>query len=228
MKTDGYEWSDNKALIATLTRSCRLENDRVKNQLPIRINLLNLLLYETECSLQGQPFLEALYKAIFSAAYYGMLRISEIAGRHAILASNMFVAENKSKIMFTLLSSKTHRRGSRPQKVRITRTDGKTTWQAKVFCPFEVINVYKHLKGGYYDDNEQFFTLSDHSPVTPAMVRKMLKQLLLKLGLEPKYYNTHSFRAGRATDMLKAGRDIETIKRLGRWRSNAVYKYLKD
>eukprot|EP00974_Lingulodinium_polyedra_P076838 7438187-Lingulodinium_polyedra.AAC.1 len=37
---------------------------------------------------------------------------------------------------------------------------------------------------------------------------------------------THSLRIGGATALYKAGLDIETIKRQGRWMSSAVHGYL--
>ena len=46
--------------------------------------------------------------------------------------------------------------------------------------------------------------------------------------LNPLQYDTHSFRIGRATDLSKGGRSLSKIKRAGRWKSNAVYNYLRD
>ena len=40
-------------------------------------------------------------------------------------------------------------------------------------------------------------------------------------------YLFHGFQSGRASDLLKLGVSVETIKKLGRWHSNAVFRYLK-
>ena len=40
-------------------------------------------------------------------------------------------------------------------------------------------------------------------------------------------YDTHSLHIRRATDLYKSGSKVETIKQLGRWKSSAVYNYLK-
>ena len=45
-------------------------------------------------------------------------------------------------------------------------------------------------------------------------------------GLCPSQLGTHCLRIGGATAFYKAGYDIECIKRLGRWASNAVHNYL--
>ena len=62
----------------------------------------------------------------------------------------------------------------------------------------------------------------------PKHVRWTLKRLLRRLKLNDKLYNTHSFRIGRATDLKKTGTPVDDIKMLGRWRSNAVFKYIKS
>ena len=60
------------------------------------------------------------------------------------------------------------------------------------------------------------------------MARKVLKTILQRLNFNPEQFNLHSTRIGHAVDLLKAGYTIEEIKRLGRWKSNAVFRYLKD
>ena len=37
----------------------------------------------------------------------------------------------------------------------------------------------------------------------------------------------HGICAGHACDLLDLGLSVEAIKKIGHWRSNAVYKYLK-
>ena len=83
------------------------------------------------------------------------------------------------------------------------------------------------IRGDYVEDDEQFFIFSDGNPVQPCHLRNMLRLLLNRLGLNSTLYDVHSFRAGRTVDLYKLGYSIEKIKVMGRWRSNAVYKYLK-
>ena len=40
-------------------------------------------------------------------------------------------------------------------------------------------------------------------------------------------YNTHSLRAGRATDLAIVGTPDAIIKETGRWTSNAYVKYVR-
>ena len=80
---------------------------------------------------------------------------------------------------------------------------------------------------GYLANDEQFFILPNRIPVKPEHVRDRLKQALRALNLDPEYYGMHSMCAGRATDMYKLGYSISEIKHAGRWKSGAVFKYLK-
>ena len=87
LKQDGYMWDDNKAILSSLIKSCKLENDRLKIRLPVQKGLLELLLFEIEryYSNNTQPYLIALYKALFSLAYYGMMRVGELTSGVCVL-----------------------------------------------------------------------------------------------------------------------------------------------
>ena len=229
LAADGHDWKIDKALLTTLTRTCKLENDVFKVRFPIKKGLLNLLLLEIERKLAAQPYLEILYKTIFCLAYYGMMRIGELAkGSHTVLAKDIHVSRERGRMLLLLHSSKTHGKGSKPQKIIIKANFNDTTvGKTRSICPFEVISFYLEARGNYLSMQEPLFIFQDKSPVLPSHVRRILRSLLRKLNLNPKLYDTHSFRIGRATDLAKHGTDVEEIKRLGRWRSNAVYKYLK-
>ena len=63
-----------------------------------------------------------------------------------------------------------------------------------------------------------FFVFRDKSPVTPDNARKVLKECLMHLGLDPLMYGMHSLRVGRTTDLIKYHYSIEEVKAMGRWR----------
>ena len=58
-------------------------------------------------------------------------------------------------------------------------------------------------------------------------MRSVLKTAIKRMGLNPSLYTVHGTRGGRANDLLSMGLSVEAIKKLGRWKSNAVYVYLK-
>ena len=83
LATDGFFLDNEKLKISSLANSCKLQNDRIINKFPIQNGLLEMLLYETERSLEQQPFLEILFKNIFCFLYYGLCRIGEVtSGNH--------------------------------------------------------------------------------------------------------------------------------------------------
>ena len=228
---DGYEWSDQKLLLNSLTRACHLINDRVRNKLPIQNGLLEMLLFELERVYEAQNYLEIMYKSLYSMAYYGLFRVGELtSGDHPIRAKDIHSAGNKDKFTIYLHSSKTHGRQSRPQCIKIEGNlylDGERNASSRCFDPYELTRDYLLTRGDYEHLDEPLYIFQDRSPVRPCHMRSTLKLLLSNLHLNPAFYGTHSFRSGRATDLMKYGYEMERIKYLGRWRSNAVYKYLK-
>ena len=220
-----YEWNNSTAKLVAITKACRLKNDESKARLPIHIRLLNILLHEIDRFHQQQPYLNILYKAMFAVAYFGLFRVGEIAaGRHSIKACNVHQSSNQRQILFVMYSSKTHNKARPPQKVTITSRMGE---ELGAFCPVQLILDYLEMRGDYTSMNDNLFVFRGGIPVPQKAFRKLLRQLLKRVGLQPEMYDTHSFRIGRATDLRKAGVNVETIKHLGRWRSNAVYNYFK-
>ena len=242
---DGYEWDDNFILLDSFIGSCKHKNDTLKTRLPIRKRLLELILFDIQRKFgeDNQPYLELMYIAAFLLYYYGLLRVGELAkGPHVVKAKNVHECSNQpNKLLLILYSSKTHSRCDLPQQIRIIgknklqvlngkkkqNTNCETNSETN-FCPTLWIKRYIKARGIYIDDLEQFLIFSDGSPVQPRHIRKTLRDSLKRLGLEQHLYDVHSFRIGRATDLYKEGVSVEKIKQLGRWRSNSVYKYLRD
>ena len=225
---DNYEWSKPNIEFASLTKGCKLMNDRVRTRLPITLGLLEIILREMEMyyAKKGQLYLTKLYQCMLLLGYYGLLRIGEMAeGNHAVKAANVHAAENKRKIMIILFSSKTHGLESHPQQIRIWADYEITNIK---YCPFKITNEYGNLRGEYMADDEQFFVFQDGSPVQPRHLRSILKKCLKLIGLDATKYDTHSLRIGRASDLMKNGYTVDQIKQLGRWKSNAVYKYIRN
>ena len=237
LRAINYVCDDEKILLAAITGTCKRENDTAPNRLPIQKNLMEQILFEIErkYSLElAQPYLELLYKTAIIFLYYGLLRISEIChtkAGHALKAKDVHFAENKQKILLVLHSSKTHGREARPQKIKISATlNTLKIWRnRKHFCPFEVTCEFLKARGQeYYSQEEHFFVFADRSPLTADTLRKIIKQAINKIGLDANLYDTHSFRIGRATDLQRMKCPVDTIKAVGRWKSNAVYRYLRN
>ena len=126
-------------------------------------------------------------------------------------------------MLLVLYTSKTHRKGSRPQRIRIRGDDAANS----NYSPYEYLDRYMTKRGGYRSVSEPLFIFADGRAVKPSHFRQVLREILAIMNLDSKLYDTHSFRIGRAMDLMKKGKSIKEIKHLGRWKSNAVYRYLK-
>ena len=229
LKMDGYSWNEDRVLLNSLTKACKLKNDVVTTRLPISLRLLEMILFEVPRvqTLQDQPYLVCLYQALFALAYRGLFRIGELTtGDHPMKAKDIHLGRNKNKILVVLYTSKTHSLDQKPQKIKITANP---QYHNKLnFCPFRLVENYINIRNEALSDTEPFFVFRDYTPVAPANARVILKQTLLNLNLDSELYNCHSFRIGKASDMQKIGYSILEIQQKGRWVSNAVFKYLRS
>ena len=122
----GIELNEDRYLLASLTHACKLNNDRICTKLPIQRQLLQLILDRCQDTMLkcNQPYLAVLYRALFTTAYYGMMRIGEVTtGDHPVKAVDVHVGSNKKKLLFILRTSKTHGLGDKPQKIKIMATE---------------------------------------------------------------------------------------------------------
>lgn len=63
--------------------------------------------------------------------------------------------------------------------------------------------------------------------VIQFQVRSVLRKYLRDLGLQDKYFSTHSFRIGAATEAFQKGLGPNFIKKLGRWESSCFKRYIR-
>ena len=225
LTTDGYDWNAEQVLLNTITRSCKIKNDRLKVRLPIQKGLLELILFRLQRKFDTQPYLEALYISAFLLQYYGLLRIGEIAESvHSIKAINVHEAKNQKRILLVLYTSKTHGRDKPPQKIKIfsnrtveiTNSNnliGKYTMkklELGKFCPVEWTKRYIDLRDPIQCDEENLFTFRDKKPIKPQIFRNLLRETIKGFNLDESLYDTHSFRIGRATDLFRAGSKLKT------------------
>ena len=231
LQTDGYEWEDNKVLLNSLTSACKLKNDRLRTRLPIQSNLLELILFEIQRIFNDeQPYLICMYRALFALGYYGLFRVGELTNsQHVIKAKDIHVGYNKEKMLVVLYSSKTHTIGMRPQKVKITsnKLEKSGSYMDRYFCPFKLLRDFSAMRGSFSHDAEPFFIFRDKKPVQPWHARNILCSALEAIGLNPKWYGMHSLRIGRSTDLIRYNYSIDEVRRMGRWSSNVVFKYIR-
>ena len=242
LKMNKIKIAEDQYLLASLTRACHLKNDQIQTRLPIGKGMLCILLKTVDVHFNNrqQPYLASLYAALLSTAYFGLFRVGELTmGTHAVKAGNVHVGVNKKKMLFVLCTSKTHGKHMPPQQIKIAATPnvshrkkrGGRNWLesngSELPCPFHLLRSYIAYHGGFRSNTEPFFIFRDGSPVQPKHMRSCLKLALMQSGFEAQYYGTHGLWAGRSCDLFKLGIPVESIKKLGRWHSNAIFRYLK-
>ena len=223
---DGIEINEDRYLLTSLTKACKYVNNGVRMRLPIQKGLLQLFLGEIDHifgNIRNQPYLNTLYKTVFITAYYGLFRIGEVSkGSHPVLARDVHISDHKNKLLFLLRTLKMNWLDSKPQTVRISSTSR----VSGRFHPFELLREFLEKRDQYECNSEPFFVFSDGSAVTPANLRKVLSLGLQSCKVDDKLYSFHSLRIGRSVDLWKVGVKISEICKIGRWRSNTVYRYL--
>ena len=238
LKDNNISIHDDQFLMALLTRACRLNNDRIHIRLPIRRSMLQVIINSTIDYYMGhnQAYLASLYSALFSTAYFGLFRVGEITKNpHTVKAVDVHIAENKKKLLFVLRSSKTHNLGDLPQMIKITSLESNSSSLQtescgclKLSCSYDILHHYIELREGIQNVNEPFFIFRDSTAVNSHQLCKTLKIILDLSGFDSSKYSSHSFHVGHCCDLLKAGLSIETIKKLGCWKSNVVFNCLKN
>ena len=240
LKDDKIDICEDRFLLNSFIKACKYRNKNVRIRKSIQKHLLKSILCQVDKKFLNdeQPYLATLYVTIISSAYYGLLRVGEVAqGAHPILARDMQLASNKQKALFILRSSKTHCESDMPQSVKITSSfqkcfsneSGKVKVNSvNIHCPYSLLRKYIQIRPKYLWDSEPFFVYRDRSPVRTITISKVLRFALNGCRMNACQYSFHSLRSGWAVDLLKHGVSVETIKKIGCWKSNAVFSYLNN
>ena len=152
-------------------------------------------------------------------AYHGCFRVGELlistSDKHTLKFSNVANTPASNSLSFKLKSFK--------------HCDTPTTfivnhYQQQPFCLVKATRDYMEIRPT--TDTDLMFIHADGKPVRRTFLANNLNACIKLLGISNNY-NTHSFRAGRATDMSFAGVPHYLIEFTGRWESDAYLKYIR-
>lgn len=229
---------DNNAFRFTaLIKAARYKSNKVAITMPIKPGLMSRILQEIPKipRFQNQPYFIKLYRAMFFAAYYGLLTVGEMTGKHAITAKNMHIARNKDKVQMRLWTSKMLKWGSWAHDIKIDglhdcklcnpEYGGKSSHK---YCPVHIVADYNKARERTQGD-KNLFIFQSGTAVSGHAFRRTVKDALTSMSLKDALnrYNGHSLRSGRACHLWKLGFSLAHICYMGRWRSNCVFNYLK-
>ena len=88
LKLEGIAWNDDRVILGSLIRACKIRSDVINCRLPIQKSLFEMVLFKIEHLHDKSPYLTLLYKAMFVLAYYGLMRVGELTfSAHSVKSS---------------------------------------------------------------------------------------------------------------------------------------------
>ena len=194
-------------------------------RLPITLSVLKKL-KQVWLSEESEPasYESRLLWAIACTAFFGFLRLGEVfppAGNSTLplLLSDLGTDSHLDPTFFRILIRRAKNdpfgKGS---FVFLGRTD-------KDICPTQALKRYLMNRP---PGQGALFQRQDGSPCSRDHFVHAVRHALSKAGLNPLLYAGHSFRIGAATTAAAAGIPAHTIKRLGRWSSDAYTLYVRQ
>nr|QBH67499.1 hypothetical protein UE_1433 [Ustilago esculenta] len=187
-------------------------------KLPITLPLLQKLV----CALPSictSPHDRCMFRAAFCLAFACFLRAGELTGgaedpSAQLTVGSVSFATDRSHATVTLPASKTDpfRRGAKLTAPAV-RTSTCAVSALEVICAGRPTGV-------------PLFTLEGGIPFSRGVFMRTLQQCLRACDISPADYSGHSFRRGAATWAAVNGVDDNTIRGLGRWKSDCFRRYI--
>ena len=103
----------------------------------------------------------------------------------------------------------------------------------KHLCPVKALQQMKKVwplrfQPGHAESQLPLFRWSSGAVLKRTEIQLLLQKAAEGVGLPAERFLSHSLRIGGATALYQATADIELVKRLGRWTSSSVHRYLED
>ena len=150
---------------------------------------------------------------MFLFAFYFGLRVGEFtSSRHNIQCQQLVLSDLEMQLTFT-----SFKHSSEAPEVHSIPSNSSR------FCAVKAMQAYLTFRGR--DDGPLF--LLHGKPVSNRSFSAILKKVVKNLGLASEKYKAHSFRIGAACFWAGKGLSEVQIRKLGRWHSDALIKYIR-
>ena len=196
-------------------------------RLPITINILQKLIESVDI-IFNSLFTRNLIKAMYSLAFFALLRVGEFTcsthSQTSTLELKSIIADkgNLSQGFSISFTNYKHNTGGQAFILNVTPQT-----QQLAICPVSLLTSYLKLRPNN-PRNSSLFLMADGTPVLTSYFRTALANTLAALKLSASSYKTHSFRIGAASWAASIGIPDCQIQRLGRWKSDAFKKYIRN
>lgn len=214
-----HGWGDfqNSFVIQKTLEGCRRKARAKDSRAPISLGILKEI-----CKVLPEvcynDFETCLFKALFTMAYFGLFRVSELVyskGSVPLLKTDV-VSSNRG-LCITLRRHKTNQSGS-PLVIKLPRESDIS------ICPVRAFDKYTEL----CQSDNLLFCHRDGSYVSRQQFSGVLGKCIAKTKYRAGHYRSHSFRIGRATDLAGQGVSNQQIMTMGRWRSECFKTYVRN
>lgn len=174
-------------------------------------------------------------QVVFCLGYYGLLRRSEIIALKASDVAINKLPDGMKYIQITIRKSKTDQRGQGAHVCLAPITRHHVNLLL-IFSKWMAIQTSLNPSPSaafipsYNRQQDAFLGHLSNGQALATRLKFYLQLLAEKfpfLGLKPEQFGMHSFRRGGTTDAWECGVDRELLKLHGRWRSEAINRYLQ-
>lgn len=193
-------------------------------RLPITYDLLQKMIEASKTTIRSR-YERVTFATMCIVAFYGFLRVGEMcvkahrASVSVIQRQDVQFIFDAKKIVGTELCIQQFKHSTQPVTLFLPINVHSTE-----MCATKALRRYfdmaKHVTG-------PLFQMTDKSPITYTIFSKHLHNVISYLGYDAKLYTSHSFRIGAATHAAKSGFSEDSIKKMGRWKSNAIKNYVR-
>lgn len=219
-EADGYPNPTKSFIIQKLLTAYAKSDTKPQTRRPITISILQKIVHSVQTHTPNR-YKRRLFTALFTSMYHAALRISEVCktdkSNHTLHHSQINL-QTKHKTQTLQISFRSFKHSSKTTPKLVLATTKSTTCPVKAYSKF--LKVRPNISG-------PAFCQKSGSPLKRPQVAQSLKHYLALSGYNPKYFNTHSFRIGKTTDLAKQGYSHPNIALIGRWKSNAYLTYIK-
>ncbi len=222
-KLNNWEDPTSRFIITKMKEGCKRLKSSQDSRLPITFQILKQLMGILP-SVCRSNYMVRLYRAAFSSAFFGFLRVSEFTcprGKVDITGALCFgdisIVPGGGFLSLQLRRSKTDQTGH-SSFIQIAR------YADEEVCPVRAMANYLEVRpplGGL------LFRFYGGDPLTAQTFNKVVKDAIRALGLPSSRFSSHSFRIGAATSAAICGIPEDQIKVMGRWRSAAYRSYIR-
>lgn len=219
-----FSYLDNMSLKLTLRGLARLKPHLPKRAFPVT----PLILEQIFEYLDMRNSFDVTLWSLFLIAFFTMSRKSNlVATSEKKFDANKQLCRGdviiKNDFMIVVMKwSKTIQFGERKLRIPICSIPG------SVLCP---VKAYKMMINTIHAEaHDPAFCRRVNGkllPITYTQFQSGFKNLISKIGRNPAFYSSHSFRRGGATFAFDSSVPTELIQLHGDWRSDAYKKYLE-